>query len=89
MLSRNYPERLKRVVVYPFPFWGRAVWSMARMFVDAKTARKIVFLPGNWSAQSALAPRQLFDYVAAADVPLLCGGLYTGPVRSLANDLQA
>jgi hypothetical protein len=36
-LSDNYPERLKRLIMYPFPWYGRALWSVLKMFVDKRT----------------------------------------------------
>ena len=46
ILSDNYPERLKRLVIYPFPWFGRALWSVIKMFVDKRTQDKVVLLPG-------------------------------------------
>ena len=54
--------------MYPFPFWGRAIWSMVKMFLDPRTARKVILLPGNWSSVNSTAPRELFDYVEAEQV---------------------
>ena len=47
ILSDNYPERLKRLVIYPFPWFGRALWSIIKMFIDKRTQDKVVLLPGN------------------------------------------
>ena len=46
ILSDNYPERLKRLVIYPFPWFGRALWSVIKMFVDKRSQDKVVLLPG-------------------------------------------
>ena len=47
VLSANYPERLRRLVVYPFPWYGRAVWVVVKPFLDPRTAEKVVLLtPG-------------------------------------------
>ena len=47
ILSDNYPERLKRLVIYPFPWFGRALWTVIKMFVDKRSQDKVVLLPGN------------------------------------------
>ena len=47
ILSDNYPERLKRLVIYPFPWFGRALWGVIKMFVDKRSQDKVVLLPGN------------------------------------------
>ena len=41
VLSDNYPERLRRLVLYPFPFFGRFVWSLVRVFVDKRSQDKV------------------------------------------------
>jgi hypothetical protein len=46
VLSDNYPERLKRLIIYPFPWFGRAMWGIIRMFVDKRSQDKVVLLPG-------------------------------------------
>ena len=47
VLSDNYPERLKRLVLYPFPWWARTIWSMVGVFLDKRTAEKVVLLSGD------------------------------------------
>ncbi len=45
-LGSQYPERLKKIVMMrtPFVFW--ALWKMVSIFVDKRSADKIVFLKG-------------------------------------------
>ncbi len=73
MLSDNYPERLKRLVLYPFPWWARTIWSMVGVFLDKRTAEKVVLLSGDSSSASP-PPKELFDYVDPREVPVCCGG---------------
>jgi hypothetical protein len=49
VLSDNYPERLKRLIVYPFPWYGRAIWQVVRPFLDPRTADKVALLPAGMS----------------------------------------
>ena len=46
VLSDNYPERLKRLVIYPFPWFARAMWGIIKLFVDKRTQDKVVLIPG-------------------------------------------
>lgn len=40
VLSDNYPERLKRLIIFPFPSYGKAIWSMIKWFVDPRTVAR-------------------------------------------------
>lgn len=40
-LSDNYPERLKRLILFPFPWYGRAIWGVVKVFVDKRTQDKV------------------------------------------------
>ena len=44
VLSDNYPERLRRLIIYPFPWFGRAIWQVIRPFMDPRTADKVILL---------------------------------------------
>lgn len=46
VLSDNYPERLKKLVIYPFPWFARAMWGIIKLFVDKRTQDKVVLIPG-------------------------------------------
>ena len=53
ILSDNYPERLKRLVIYPFPWLSRALWGIIKMFMDKRTQEKVVLIPGKISLISS------------------------------------
>ena len=72
VLSDNYPERLRRSVLYPFPLFGRVVWSIVKLFVDKRSQEKVVLLPGDGDGN---LPEQLLNYVDRSAVPQCCGGL--------------
>jgi hypothetical protein len=44
VMSDNYPERLKRLVIFPTPWYGRGIWSCIKPFLDARTQEKILLL---------------------------------------------
>ena len=47
VLSDNFPERLKRLAIFPFPWYGRAIWSILKVFVDKRTQNKVMLLSGD------------------------------------------
>jgi hypothetical protein len=85
VLSENYPERLKRLVLYPFPLFGRVVWSIVKVFVDKRSQDKVVLLQG----KDGELPAQLLSYVDPKSVPACCGGLDTTPVKDVIEDVRA
>lgn len=62
LLGDNFPERLNRLIVYPVPFLGRALWRTVEPFIDTNTANKVVLLPGP-SKPGAPCPVKLAEYV--------------------------
>ena len=41
MVTTVFPERLENFVLYPFPWWARAIWTFAAMFLDNRTQNKV------------------------------------------------
>mmetsp|Transcript_24775 Transcript_24775/g.36543 ORF Transcript_24775/g.36543 Transcript_24775/m.36543 type:complete len:311 (+) Transcript_24775:49-981(+) len=72
-LSDNYPERLKRLVVYPFPWYGRAVWQVIKAFLDPRTADKVTLLAQGPEGEYPCPP-DMNNYVDINTVPVECGG---------------
>jgi len=62
VLGDNFPERLHRLVVYPVPWAGVAVWKACQPFVDTTTAQKVVLIHGP-SKRGAPCPPELGEYV--------------------------
>jgi hypothetical protein len=87
VLSDNYPERLKRLILYPFPWWGRTIWSMVGVFLDKRTADKVVLLSGD-VASAAPPPKELFDYVDAREIPVCVGGVDERPIVDMSATLS-
>jgi hypothetical protein len=86
VLSDNYPERLKRLVLYPFPWWGRTIWSMVSVFLDKRTQEKVVLLSGGQGIHDP-PPKELFDYVDAREIPVCCGGTDKSAIVDMAASL--
>lgn len=47
VLSDNYPERLKKLIVFPVAWYGRAIWNMVKVFLDKRTQDKVMLLAAN------------------------------------------
>lgn len=86
VLSDNYPERLKRLILFPFPWWARTIWSMVKVFVDKRTQDKVILLSGDMDA-GAPAPKELFEYVDPNEVPKSCGGTDTRQLFDLLSTI--
>jgi hypothetical protein len=84
VLSDNYPERLKRIVIYPFPWYGRAIWSLVKVFIDKRTQDKALLLSDTGKRE---VPPQLAKFIDPADVPECCGGKSKKPIMNLIDTL--
>lgn len=84
VLSDNYPERLKRLAIFPFPWYGRAIWGMLKVFVDKRTQDKVMLL----SDGSNGVPSQLKEFVDPKDMPKFIGGTCEDPVPDLFDTIQ-
>jgi hypothetical protein len=56
------PERLEACVIFPMPWVVMATWYIVKLFMDPKTASKIVFLAGS-SYEGAPLPEGLSEYI--------------------------
>lgn len=72
-LSDNFPERLKRLAIYPFPWYGRAIWAMVRVFVDKRTQDKVLLVPHSGKG----LPPEITAIVDPSQIPESCGGTDT------------
>lgn len=80
VLSDNFPERLKRLVLYPFPWYGRALWSVIRMFVDKRSQDKVMLLP---ACSGGGLPKEIKEFLDVDQVPTCCGGLNEEPILDI------
>jgi len=82
-LSDNFPERLKRLAIYPFPWYGRAIWSVLKVFVDKRTQEKVSLL--SYSGNGV--PDEVAEFVDPREMPECCGGLSKQPIIDLIGTL--
>jgi hypothetical protein len=85
VLSDNYPERLRRLAIFPFPWYGRAIWGMLKMFVDKRTQDKVLLLSKGGEKQ---LPAELQEYLDITQVPEFMGGTCKDPIVDLLDTLQ-
>lgn len=87
VLGDNFPERLKRLALYPFPLYGRMLWKVIGVFLDKRTQEKIQLLnpsrhdPGGF-------PSQLNQYIDRSEIPTCIGGTATAPPYDLLETLS-
>ncbi len=84
-LSDNYPERLKRLIMYPFPWYGRAIWSVLKMFVDKRTQDKVLFLSKGYTDK---LPNEVTEFIAIDQIPKCCGGTNDSEILDIARTLE-
>lgn len=82
-LSDNFPERLKRLVLFPFPWYGRAIWGVVKVFVDKRTQDKVMLLSTN--AQGI--PSELLAFMDPSTMPEFVGGTCKEPIVDLLDTL--
>lgn len=88
VLSDNFPERLKRLAIFPFPWYGRAIWSILKVFVDKRTQNKVMLLSGDgtsippvrWQLSLRSAPPSSLSHTLPSNPPP-----YPPPVAPLRN----
>lgn len=83
-LSDNYPERLKRIVMYPFPWYGRAIWSVVKVFIDKRTQDKALLIGDTGKRE---IPPELSQFVDPDNIPECCAGNCKEPILDLLSTL--
>lgn len=83
-LSDNYPERLKRIVMYPFPWYGRAIWSVVKVFIDKRTQDKAMLIGDTGKRE---VPPVLHEFIDPACIPECCAGKSKEPILDLMTTL--
>ena len=64
----RYPERLRRVVVYPLPGWAKTLIGLVKRLLEPVTRDKIEVLAGS-DAKDAPCPAGLAEHVALDAIP--------------------
>lgn len=68
MFSENFPERLDQVILFPMPWYARAIWAAIKPFLDERTAEKVVLLDGKLP-MGAPVPDTLYEFVNEEYIP--------------------
>ena len=67
LLGDHFPERLRRLIIYPMPWAGMAIWGAIKPFIDPNTAQKVIILPGS-SKRGAPCPIELGEYIEYSQI---------------------
>mmetsp|Transcript_12410 Transcript_12410/g.24126 ORF Transcript_12410/g.24126 Transcript_12410/m.24126 type:complete len:115 (+) Transcript_12410:2-346(+) len=68
VLQMNYPERLKKLIVYPVPRLVVGLWWVVKGFLDPTTSEKAEMLSGP-AAMGSPCPEELGNFVALQQLP--------------------
>ncbi len=85
VFCENYPENLKTLILYPFPWYGVTVWNYFKVFIDQRLQDKLVFVAKDYSSNSSGQdlPEEIIDVIEAEQIPTVCGGKNNGSVMNL------
>ena len=64
----NYPERLRKVIVYPLPGWAKTLIGLVRKLLDPVTRDKIVLIKGD-DSRDAPCPKGLTKHCTLEMIP--------------------
>ncbi len=87
------PERLNRLIIYPFSWYGRTLWQCIKVFIDPRTQDKVLLFaapdaptipPG-----CTRVPEEVAKYINLDDIPVCCGGTNTDPPIDILSTLQS
>jgi hypothetical protein len=71
MISAHFPDRLDRFILYPFPWWGRAIWSFVSVFLNKRTQdRARLYSTGGPDTY----PAELLQDITTRNIPRCMGG---------------
>lgn len=70
ILPRMYPDRMKRIVVYPVPWMASMLVSMVKRMLDENTREKLMVVAGD--EKSLDCPEELNNYLTLESLPRHC-----------------
>jgi hypothetical protein len=70
--------------MYPFPWYGRAIWSIVKVFIDKRTQDKAILIADNGKRD---VPPELAEYVDPNCIPECCAGKCKESIIDLAETL--
>merc|ERR1712232_979928 len=69
LLQDQYPERLRRMIIYPFPWFLVWLFEMVRRFVDPATAAKLCLISGPDHMGAPAPVAELRKFVTKESLP--------------------
>jgi len=85
VLSDNFPERLKRTVLFPMPWYARLMKNAAALFMDPRSMAKIVFAGHDADDRCP----EMLQYISEDQITMVLGGTNPKPIPSVAAELKA
>jgi hypothetical protein len=74
------------LAIFPFPWYGRAIWGVLKVFIDKRTQDKVMLLS---KGSNTGWPAELLECIDLAQVPECMGGTCTKPIINLLDTLDA
>ena len=71
MVAQNFPERLAKFMLYPFPWWGRAIFSVVSVFLSKRMQERVHLVSGG---DHETTPPEMDKFIHRDNVPLFLGG---------------
>lgn len=78
---------MRRIVIFPFPWYGRAIWSVVKVFVDKRTQDKAMLLSDSSGGKGGIPP-ELSQFVDPDHIPECCAGRCKQPIIKLIDTLS-
>ena len=69
------------MILFPFPWYARAVWSCVKIFIDKRSQDKICLLPSSGYSE-------LTEIIDPDDMPVIVGGNNTEDIFDLESSIQ-
>mmetsp|Transcript_34889 Transcript_34889/g.79110 ORF Transcript_34889/g.79110 Transcript_34889/m.79110 type:complete len:292 (+) Transcript_34889:1-876(+) len=88
VLPDNYPERVKKVVVYPVPVLAQGLWWVCRSFLDERSCSKFEVISGS-ATLGAPCPQELGRHVSFAQLPEDAQGMHWALLEAEAAECSA
>ena len=85
VLSDNFPERLKRTVLFPMPWYARLMKSAAALFMDPRSMAKIIFAGHDADDRCP----EMLQYISEEQITSVLGGTNPKPIPNVAAELRA
>ena len=85
VLSDNFPERLKRTVLFPMPWYARLMKNAAALFMDPRSMAKIIFAGHDSDDRCP----EMLTYISEDQITAVLGGTNPKPIPNVAAELKA